>query len=116
MGLRTLNDLFVINRKVMAAFEERERRVWTVETVVIELAKQVGDLARTVMAREQYYLADRDQQPAYDGANAQIGNELADVLYCVMRLADHYGVELEGAYLAARTDEWRTLRDEPAPW
>ncbi|HEY3110933.1 MAG TPA: hypothetical protein VGL23_19405 [Chloroflexota bacterium] len=72
---------------------------------MIELVKQVGDLARHVMVAERYYLADRDQDPAYATTRERIGDELADILYCVVRLADHYRVDLERAHVAARERE-----------
>ncbi len=42
---RTLRDLAEINRTIAAAFDDREQRRWGAEALVIELSKQVGDLA-----------------------------------------------------------------------
>ena len=111
----TLADLIEINRTVATAFDERERRSWGVETLVMELAKQVGDLARAVLTTENYYLADRDDDPSYGGGTSRIANELADILYCVIRLADHYEVDLEEAHLSARSAEWNHLHPRTTP-
>ena len=113
----TLSQLIDINRQVADSFDERERRPWGLEVIMIELAKQVGDLARAVLTTEGYYLADRDSQPAYAAGQERIANELADIMYCVMRVAEHYGIDLEAAHVKARTAEWRLLRpDAPVPW
>ncbi|MFT3855001.1 MAG: hypothetical protein QM733_20040 [Ilumatobacteraceae bacterium] len=70
---RTLTQLIDINRAVAAAFDERERKAWTVETLMIELSKQVGDLARAVLTTEGYYLADRDGSAAYQAGKGRRG-------------------------------------------
>jgi NTP pyrophosphatase (non-canonical NTP hydrolase) len=106
-----------MNRSVASAFEGRERRAWGVEVSLVELMKQVGDLARAVMSIEHYYLEDRDEKPAYAPDRARIADEIADILYCVMRIADHYDVDIENAHVAARTAEWASLRPgTPPPW
>jgi len=112
---RTLRDLAEINRMVAAAFDDREQRPWGAEALVIELSKQVGDLARAVLTTEHYYLPDRESDPSYGGGRDRIADELADILYCALRLADHYGVDLEEAHLTAREAEWRYLHQEGTP-
>jgi NTP pyrophosphatase (non-canonical NTP hydrolase) len=112
---RTLADLIEMNRTIAAAFDERERRPWGVEALVIELSKQVGDLARAVLTTEHYYLADRENDPRYGSGTGRIANELADILYCVMRLADHYEVDLEDAHVSARRAEWHYLNPGVTP-
>jgi NTP pyrophosphatase (non-canonical NTP hydrolase) len=112
---RTLADLVEINRQVVAAFDEREQRPWGIEATLIELAKQVGDLARAVLTVERYYLPDRQTDPRYAADRNRIGNELADILYCVMRVADVYEVDLAEAHLAARAAEWAYLFPGDAP-
>ncbi|MFT3855003.1 MAG: hypothetical protein QM733_20050 [Ilumatobacteraceae bacterium] len=42
---------------------------------------------------------------------------MADILYCVLRVADHYDVDVEEAHLTARRAEWQLLRpDTMPPW
>lgn len=112
---RSLADLSKINRTIAAAFDEREQRPWGVEVLLIELSKQVGDLAQAVLTTERYYLPERETDPRYASGRGRIGDELADILYCVLRLADHYGIDLEQAHLAAREAEWRHLHPEVRP-
>jgi NTP pyrophosphatase (non-canonical NTP hydrolase) len=112
---RMFRDLAEINRTVAAAFDDREQRPWGAEALVIELSKQVGDLARAVLTTEHYYLPDRENDPRYGGHRDRIADELADILYCVLRLADHYSVDLEEAHLTAREAEWRYLKQEGMP-
>jgi hypothetical protein len=48
----SFDELVDLTRCVTAGFDERERRPWGIEATVIELVKQVGDLARHVMMAE----------------------------------------------------------------
>jgi NTP pyrophosphatase (non-canonical NTP hydrolase) len=110
---RPFDDLVAVTRQVVAAFDAAERRPWTIEVTALELAKQIGDLSRRILAAEGYYLADRDRRPEYAAQAADIGDELADVLYCLIRISDHYGIDLESAHFAARRAEMRYLGHEP---
>jgi NTP pyrophosphatase (non-canonical NTP hydrolase) len=109
----TFHDLVDMARKVIAVFDRVERRPWTIEATTIELTKQVGDLARRIMVREQYYLPDRDQRPDYQTSADDIGDELADILYCLIRIAEHYRIDLETAHIRARRAELRYAGQEP---
>ena len=115
--LHSLADLIDINRQVVAAFDQREQRSWGVEAVLIELTKQLGDLARAVLTTEHYYLPDRESDPKYSANRDRIGNELADILYCVLRVADVYDLDLAEAHVRARAAEWEYLfPGEQPPW
>lgn len=98
----TFEEMRELNRRVVAAFDAVEQRPWVIETVMVELAKQVGDLSRRVLQTEGYYLSDRVRRPEYAASTAAIGDELADVLYCLLRIADYYGVDLAEAHVTAR--------------
>ncbi len=109
----SFQDLIVMTRKVMAAFDQVEQRPWTVETSMIELTKQVGDLAKRIMMVERYYLPDRAQRPDYQTSMDEVGDELADILHCVIRIAEHYQIDLEAAHVTARRQEMRYAGREP---
>ena len=47
---KTFAELVAVTRQVAAAFDTVDRRPWTVEVIVLELAKQVGDLTRRILA------------------------------------------------------------------
>lgn len=70
-----------------------------VEGAVIELSKQVGELAKNVMMFEGYYLAGRDNSPKYKTSKGEIANELSDIFFMVVRIADHYQINLEKAHI-----------------
>lgn len=95
---KSFADLVRINRAVASAFDGRERRPWTGLTEVAELAKQVGDLARAILSHEQWYLRERDATAHYSADRDRIGDELADILYCLLRLADRWSVDLAAAH------------------
>ena len=109
----TFQDLIAITRTVIAAFDRVEQRPWTIEVTMIELMKQVGDLAKHVMMAEQYYLTDRANHPHYQTSTEDIADELADILYCLIRVAEHYQIDLAGAHIRARRKEMQYLGIEP---
>lgn len=106
---KSFKELVEITKKVIREFEKREQRSWGIEGSMIELAKQVGDLARHIMVFEKYYLKDRESDPQYKTDKGRVADELADILYCLIRIADHYKIDLEKAHLRARRRELRYL-------
>ena len=73
---------------------------------MIELSKQVGELAKQVMIKEKFYALEGD----VPDVDKRLENEMADVIAQVMRLADYYGIDLEEAFVEAREDEDRYLK------
>jgi RimJ/RimL family protein N-acetyltransferase len=114
-GARDFRALVELSRRVVAAFDAVERRPWGIEATMVELTKQLGDLARHVMVAERYYLADRDRDPRYATSTAEIADELADILHGIIRVADHYGVDLEAAHVGARERELAYARRQSDP-
>jgi radical SAM protein with 4Fe4S-binding SPASM domain len=98
-------DLINLSREVAKGFDEIEQRPWTIETIIIEMMKQVGDLSRHFMAYEKYYLPDRAAHLRYKPSKDAIANELADILHNLIRIADYYGIDLEAVHIKARADE-----------
>lgn len=98
-------DMVEITRQVFSEFDRVQRRPWTVEVAVVELSKQVGDLARRILTIEGYYLPNRDLHPAYATTKDEVANELADILHWLIRLSLHYDIDLECAHYQARTAE-----------
>lgn len=87
----TIDDI----KKTISRYQKIEGKPWGIEGAVIELAKQVGQLSGLVMNRESYYFADREKLNAkYTSTNDKIANELADIITAVVRIADHYGIDL----------------------
>ena len=113
-----LGEIIDRSRRVNTRFQKLNRRGWTVETWLIELSKQVGELAQQTLMFEKYYTSDRENLPQYASSLESIGNELADIIHAVVMIADCYGIDLEQSILNARADEMRDLdkleqRSEP---
>lgn len=85
--------------EVVREFEKVEKRPWGVEGAMMELTKQAGELAKRVMMMEGYYMAGRDGMEEYKTSVADIADELSDILFCTIRIASHYGIDLEKEHL-----------------
>jgi NTP pyrophosphatase (non-canonical NTP hydrolase) len=71
-------------------------REWTGAEIALGFVGDVGDLVRLVQAKEGIRsLPDVDERLAH---------ELADCLWCVIVLADRYGVDLERAFVGTMSD------------
>lgn len=93
-------------KEVVKRFNKIELREWKAEGAMIELAKQVGELAKQVMIIEKYYALEGEAL----NVDKCLGNEMADVIAQIMRLADYYKIDLEKAFIEAREDEDRYLK------
>ncbi|MCI8775556.1 MAG: hypothetical protein HFI50_16910 [Lachnospiraceae bacterium] len=103
---RTFQEMEKMYEEVVKRFNKIELRAWNAEGAMIELSKQVGELAKQVMIKERYYALE-GEVPDVD---ERLGNEMADVVAQVMRLADFYKIDLEKAFIEAREDEDRYLK------
>lgn len=104
------NTLFVFDK-----FNQRQQKKWTIESSIIELSKQVGDLSKRVMMYEKYYLSDREESPFYKTGKKEIGDELSDILYCVIIIAYLYKINLQQAHIQALREALVDL-DENIPF
>ncbi len=91
----TIKELVEKSDKMTAAFKQKEQREWGAEGNVIELAKQVGDLAKRIMVYEKYYFKSRETHPEYKTTKDDIADELADIILMSIRLSSHYSIDLE---------------------
>ena len=98
---KTFAEMEEMYREVVKRFQKIELQVWNAEGAMIELSKQVGELAKQVMIKEKYYALESD----VCDVDERLGNEMADVIAQVMRLADYYKIDLEKAFIEAREDE-----------
>jgi NTP pyrophosphatase (non-canonical NTP hydrolase) len=105
----TFREAIELFRNVYHRFEKIEGRPWGVEGATIELVKQVGELAKQVMVAERYYFTGRENLPGYETSKALIGDELADILSMVIRIADYYDIDLVEAHVKARKAEAESL-------
>lgn len=102
----TFAEMEEMYKKVVKRFNKIELQEWKAEGAMIELSKQVGELAKQVMVKERYYALEGD----VNDVDERLGNEMADVIAQVMRLADYYKIDLEKAFIDAREDEDRYLK------
>lgn len=100
MGM-TFCEMQDMYRNIVKRFNHIELQEWKAEGAMIELMKQVGELSKQVMIKEKYYALTE----AVPDVDERLGNEMADVIAQVMRLADYYKLDLEKAFVEARVDE-----------
>ena len=93
-------------KEVVKRYSKIELQEWKAEGAMIELTKQVGELAKQVMIKERYYALEGEVLDV----DERLGNEMADVVAQIMRLADYYKIDLEKAFIEAREDEERYLK------
>lgn len=101
----TFAEMQEMYKNVVKRFNKIELQEWKAEGAMMELSKQVGELAKQVMIKEKYYALTED----VPNVDERLGNEMADVIAQVIRLADYYQIDLEQAYIDAREDEDRYL-------
>lgn len=99
MSNKTFQEIIDRSLEVINEFEKVEKRSWGAEGIVIELMKQVGEISKLIMVTEGYYMAGRDSLPEYKSSKKKIGDELADIFFMTIRLANHYGIDLEEVHL-----------------
>ena len=92
-------DIIKKSLNVIGEFEKVEKRKWGVEGAMIELSKQVGELAKNLMVFEGYYMAGRDNLPEYSTSKEKIADELSDILFMIIRIAEHYKIDLEKEHI-----------------
>ena len=100
----TFRDTIALFQAIYLRCEEIQPRPWGVDGAMIELAKQVGDLAKHVMVAEDYYFS-RENKERYATSKEHIADELGDVLCQLIRIADYYEIDFVEAYLRGRQAE-----------
>ena len=105
---KTFSEMEEMYAGIVKRFNKIESNDWKAGGVMIELSKQVGELAKQVMIKEKYY--DRALTKNVTDVDEHLGNEMADVIAQIMRLASYYNIDLEKAFIKARQDEDRYLR------
>lgn len=69
-----------------------EEGYWSPLSMLASLMEEVGELAREINHREKFKKK-KEAEPEVD-----IGLELADILFSLICLANHYEVDLEGKF------------------
>lgn len=113
MNKQSFDDAINEAKKTIARFKKIEGRSWGVEGATMELAKQVGQLSALVMNREGYYFADREKLDSkYLSSDDQIADELADIIFAVVRIAEYYNIDLVATNARTRKLEDKFLKEK----
>ena len=88
----SLEEIKKRSKHLFERFEKVEPRRWSIEGAMIELMTEVGDLTELVLRKEYY------KQNIYEDLDYQVRDEMADILFVLMRIADYYNVDLDQAY------------------
>lgn len=76
--------------------EMDEKFGWTDDTPLQNLAhlsEEVGEVARLLLEREGYKTPKKDDK--------ELGEELVDVLYLTLKIANHFDIDLDDAWARA---------------
>lgn len=95
MDKKHFSEVVEQTREMIARFQEIEQKPWGIEGSMIELSKQVGDLSKLVMVQEKYYIKSREAHPDYVATKEKIADEIFDIWFCLIRVADHYKIDIE---------------------
>ncbi|HRH30935.1 MAG TPA: hypothetical protein PK886_02635 [Candidatus Paceibacterota bacterium] len=99
----TFKEAIDLAKDRICRMQKLEGKPWNAEGSFIELSKQVGDLAKVIMRYENYYY--QETKSDKEVLKEEISDELADVLYVIIRLAHNYDINLEDAHIRAREKE-----------
>lgn len=107
----TFKEVINLAVDIIKRFETIEGKPWKIDGSMIELSKQVGDLSKLVMSYEGYYPKNRGKQDKeYLATKDKIADELADLLFIIIRIANYYKIDLEKAHIKARKGEVKYLK------
>jgi len=111
MGEITFKEAIELANSIIERFKKIEGKEWGIDGAMIELSKQVGELSKLVMNYEGYYFKDREKlDKQYLATKEKIGDELADILFAIIRIAKHYNIDLIDAHIKARQEEDKFLK------
>ena len=77
---KTFAEMVDMYKEVVKRFNKIELQEWKAESAMIELTKQVGELAKQVMIKERYYALKGEVLDV----DERLGNEMADVVAQIM--------------------------------
>ena len=97
--MKTFEEIVQLNKELIEKFKAVEQRPWGAEAGVIELSKQLGTLSKHVMVYEKYYMTGIEDKQGYKTDISNIADQLTDIFFCLVRLADHYKIDLEKSIL-----------------
>jgi NTP pyrophosphatase (non-canonical NTP hydrolase) len=85
-----VSDMMAMTRETTRLFDKAVGE-WDISVMVTELVGEVGTLADSVMIQEGH-------RPARNGEPIDLEDDIVDVMFMLIRIADHYDVNVESAY------------------
>jgi len=85
-------------RKINEKLDSERGKGWTPFVMVTDLLEEAGEVAAVVKGLEGF------KPPEKSKTKEMLATELSDLLYIVFVLAEHYGIELEEAFLQTVND------------
>ena len=85
-------------RKINEKLDSERGKSWTPFVMVTDLLEEAGEVAAVVKGLEGF------KPPEKPKTKEMLATELSDLLYIVFVLAEHYGIELEEAFLQTVND------------
>jgi NTP pyrophosphatase (non-canonical NTP hydrolase) len=85
-------------RKINEKLDQERGRGWTPFVMVTDLLEEAGEVAAVVKGLEGF------KPPEKPKTKEMLATELSDMLYIAFVLAEHYGVDLEEAFMQTVND------------
>lgn len=95
---KSFKELIQETRKILKEFEKQDGK-WNAETIITELTKQLGEVSKQVMMLEGNYMPQRKKDQNHHYSKENLGYEMSDILFNLIRLADYYNIDLEQAHI-----------------
>ena len=85
-------------KKINDTLDPERRKGWTPFVMVTDLLEEAGEVASVVKGLEGFKPPDKPK------TKEMMATELSDLLYIIFVLAEHYGIELEEAFMQNAND------------
>jgi NTP pyrophosphatase (non-canonical NTP hydrolase) len=85
-------------RKINDSLDSERRKGWTPFVMVTDLLEEAGEVAAVVKGLEGFKPPDKPKTKEI------LATELSGLLYIIFVLAEHYGIELEEAFMQTVND------------
>lgn len=85
-------------RKINDALDKQRGSGWTPFVMVTDLLEEAGEVASVVKGLEGF------KPPEKPKTKEMLATELSDLLYIIFVLAEHYGINLEEAFVETVND------------
>jgi NTP pyrophosphatase (non-canonical NTP hydrolase) len=98
-----VSDMMAMTRETTRLFDKAVGP-WDMSVMVTELVGEVGTLADSIMIKEKH-------RPARNGEEIDLEDDIVDVMFMLIRIADHYNIDVESAYEEMIEKTQRKLKD-----